>query len=42
MKTEDIVFLVRKDPKKYARAKQLLKMNEELKSARKYFNDVDE
>lgn len=39
--TEDIMFLVRKDPRKYARVKELLSMNEELKRARKAF-EVDE
>ena len=32
---EDIIFLIRKDPKKYARVKDLLRMNEELKKARR-------
>eukprot|EP00112_Aurelia_sp_Birch-Aquarium-sp1_P009586 Seg2094.1 transcript_id=Seg2094.1/GoldUCD/mRNA.D3Y31 product="Transcription initiation factor TFIID subunit 13" protein_id=Seg2094.1/GoldUCD/D3Y31 len=35
---EDMVFLIRKDPKKYARVKELLTMNEELKKARKAFD----
>lgn len=35
---EDIVFLIRKDPLKYARVKELLTMNEELKKARKAFD----
>ena len=35
---EDIVYLIRKDPKKYARVKELLTMNEELKKARKAFD----
>ncbi|XP_062511119.1 transcription initiation factor TFIID subunit 13-like [Corticium candelabrum] len=35
---EDIVFLVRKDAKKYGRVKELLMMNEELKKARKAFD----
>jgi transcription initiation factor TFIID subunit 13 len=35
---EDIVFLVRKDSKKYNRVKELLMMNEELKKARKAFD----
>lgn len=39
--TEDIMFLVRKDPRKFARVKELLAMNEELKRARKAF-EVDE
>lgn len=37
---EDIVFLVRKDRRKYARVKDLLTMNEELKKARKAFDEV--
>ena len=36
----DIVFLIRKDPKKYARVKDLLMMNEELKRARKAFDEA--
>ena len=36
---EDIMFLLRKDPKKYARVKDLLIMNEELKRARKAFDE---
>ncbi|UYV81847.1 TAF13 [Cordylochernes scorpioides] len=40
VQVEDIVFLVRKDPKKYARVKDLLTMNEELKRARKAFDEV--
>ncbi|KAL3702300.1 hypothetical protein R1sor_020322 [Riccia sorocarpa] len=39
--TEDIMFLVRKDSRKFARVKELLAMNEELKKARKAF-EVDE
>lgn len=39
VQVEDIVFLVRKDPKKYARVKELLMMNEELKKARKAFDE---
>ena len=37
---EDIVFLVRKDQRKYARVKDLLTMNEELKRARKAFDEI--
>ena len=37
---EDIMFLIRKDPKKFARVKELLTMNEELKKARKAFDEV--
>lgn len=36
---EDIIFLIRKDPKKYSRVKELLIMNEELKKARKAFDE---
>ena len=36
---EDLMFLLRKDPRKYARAKDLLIMNEELKKARKAFEE---
>eukprot|EP00249_Psilotum_nudum_P004463 c17983_g1_i1 orf=303-758(-) len=39
--TEDLMFLVRKDSRKFARVKELLAMNEELKRARKAF-EVDE
>lgn len=37
---EDITFLVRQDPKKFARVRDLLSMNEELKKARKAFDEV--
>ncbi|XP_026469256.1 transcription initiation factor TFIID subunit 13 [Ctenocephalides felis] len=40
VQVEDIIFLVRKDPRKYARVKDLLTMNEELKRARKAFDEV--
>ncbi|OXU27084.1 transcription initiation factor TFIID subunit 13 isoform X1 [Nasonia vitripennis] len=40
VQVEDIVFLVRKDARKYARVKDLLTMNEELKKARKAFDEV--
>lgn len=40
VQVEDIVFLVRKDPRKYARVKDLLIMNEELKRARKAFDEI--
>jgi transcription initiation factor TFIID subunit 13 len=36
---EDLMQLLRKDPRKYARAKDLLIMNEELKKARKAFDE---
>lgn len=37
---EDFMYLLRKDPRKYARAKDLLIMNEELKKARKAFEET--
>ncbi|XP_031623741.1 transcription initiation factor TFIID subunit 13 [Contarinia nasturtii] len=40
VQVEDIVFLVRKDARKYARVKDLLMMNEELKKARKAFDEI--
>lgn len=40
VQVEDIIFLVRKDHRKYARVKDLLTMNEELKKARKAFDEV--
>nr|CAG4645957.1 EOG090X0JQT [Lynceus sp. MCZ IZ 141354] len=40
VQVEDIVFLVRKDARKYARVRDLLIMNEELKKARKAFDEV--
>jgi transcription initiation factor TFIID subunit 13 len=40
-RTEDLIFLVRKDPKKYARIEELLYMNEELKRARRAFELED-
>ena len=36
----DIIFLIRKDPKKYRRVKELLMMNEELNKARKAFEET--
>lgn len=41
VQVEDIVFLIRKDPRKFARVKDLLTMNEELKRARKAFDEAD-
>jgi transcription initiation factor TFIID subunit 13 len=38
LQLEDIIFLVRKDKKKFARVKELLLMYEELKRARAAFN----
>ena len=40
VQVEDIIFLVRKHPKMYARVKELLTMNEELKKARKAFDEI--
>ncbi|KZS14579.1 TATA box binding protein tbp-associated factor [Daphnia magna] len=40
VQVEDMVFLVRKDTRKFARVKDLLTMNEELKKARKAFDEV--
>ena len=37
---EDMIFLIRKDPKKYSRVKELLTMNEELRKARKAFDEI--
>ena len=37
---EDVVYLMRKDPRKFTRVKELLLMNEELKKARKAFDEV--
>lgn len=36
--TEDFLFLIRKDSKKYARVMELLQMNEELKRVRKAYD----
>lgn len=41
LRTEDLMFILRKDKKKYSRMQELLYMNEELKRARKAF-DADE
>ncbi|EFN56228.1 hypothetical protein CHLNCDRAFT_145018 [Chlorella variabilis] len=37
---EDILFLVRKDPRKYARAKELLILDEEIRKAKQVVEDV--
>ena len=37
---EDLIFLIRKDLKKYSRVKELLLMNEELRKARKAFDEI--
>jgi transcription initiation factor TFIID subunit 13 len=39
LQIEDVMYLLRKDTRKYARAKDLLLMNEELKRARKAFDE---
>ena len=41
LRTEDLLHVLRHDPKKLARVEELLFMNEELKRARKAF-DIDE
>ncbi|XP_022082109.1 transcription initiation factor TFIID subunit 13-like [Acanthaster planci] len=41
VQVEDIIFLIRKDSRKYARVKELLMMNEELKKARKAFDEAN-
>lgn len=40
VQVEDIIFLIRKDHKKYSRVKELLTMNEELRKARKAFDEA--
>ncbi|XP_042890083.1 transcription initiation factor TFIID subunit 13 isoform X2 [Penaeus vannamei] len=40
VQVEDVMYLVRKDKRKYARVHDLLNMNEELKKARKAFDEV--
>lgn len=40
LSVEDIIFIVRKDAKKYSRVKELLVMNEELRKARKAFDEI--
>ncbi|CAH1799345.1 unnamed protein product [Owenia fusiformis] len=37
---EDLIFLIRKDNKKYSRVRELLTMSEELRKARKAFDEV--
>ena len=41
LRTEDLLHVLRHDPKKLARVEELLFMNEELKRARKAF-EIDE
>merc|ERR1711884_416963 len=40
VQVEDMLYLVRRDKRKYARVHDLLNMNEELKKARKAFDEV--
>ena len=40
VQVEDIVYLIQKDAKKYSRVKDLLTMNEELKKARRAFDEA--
>lgn len=40
VQVEDVLYLVRKDKRKYSRVHDLLNMNEELKKARKAFDEV--
>ncbi len=42
LRTDDLLFVLRKDPKKHARVEELLFMNEELKRARKAFEIEDD
>ena len=37
---EDLIYLFRKDQKKYSRIRNLLTMNEELRKARKAFDEI--
>ncbi len=37
---EDLIFVIRKDTKKYSRVKELLLMSEELRKARKAFDEI--
>lgn len=39
LQTEDLVFLIRKDRKKFSRVAELLRMNEEIKKAKKMLGD---
>lgn len=41
MQTDDLIFLLRKDRKRHDRALELLRMSEELKRARKTFDDKE-
>ncbi|BDA43119.1 Transcription initiation factor TFIID subunit 13 [Coccomyxa sp. Obi] len=42
MQPEDVLFLVRKDPRKLARAQELLRMKDEIEQARKGLADAPE
>ena len=39
---DDLLFLIRRDPKKYGRVRDLLHMNEELKQAKRIFETNQE
>ena len=39
---DDLLYLIRRDPKKYARVRDLLQMNEELKQAKRIFETNQE
>ncbi|KAK9826807.1 hypothetical protein WJX81_002869 [Elliptochloris bilobata] len=39
MLPEDLLYLLRKDPHKFARAQELLRMNEEIQAAKKVYDD---
>ena len=39
---DDIYYLIRRDPKKFVRVKELLSMSEVLKKAKKQFDDMKE
>ncbi|KAB0364495.1 hypothetical protein FD754_008651 [Muntiacus muntjak] len=41
VQVEDIIFLIRKEPRKFARVKDLLTMNDDLKRARKAFDEAN-
>ena len=40
VQVEDVLYIVRKDKRKATRVHELLNMNEELKKARKAFDEV--
>ena len=41
VQVEDIIFLIQKDPRKFTRVKDLLTMNDDLKRARKAFDEAN-